>query len=267
MNEVIHETQVAQPRTRSRRQGSNSTAATDNSSLSGSSSAEATPNIWSRTRTAFISTARTMRGFLSSGNKERGSPSRPGTSSSTSDLESQLQQNIQAEERQIFESNPDHSDKASNHSTSHLPADGNGGEIASDHSEQSNRSVNNLDPSKVSKASQTGQGAGQDFDHNHLSHSGQYSPTMPIPQQVKVFKPDPPDRNLHEFLLRGYYQPGTTNYQPRRTLDQYIYADIEATSYRDDDQVVYRYTRGDPHFVPKLFMVDQLWLWILGKGS
>lgn len=77
----------------------------------------------------------------------------------------------------------------------------------------------------------------------------------------------PPTKNLNEHLIRGYYKPGTVGVQPRRTLDQYIYADMETLTHRDDDQVVYRYTKENLSVGPKIFMVDQLWLWILGKGT
>ncbi|CAI6094352.1 unnamed protein product [Clonostachys chloroleuca] len=76
----------------------------------------------------------------------------------------------------------------------------------------------------------------------------------------------PPTKNLNEHLIRGYYKPGTVGVQPRRTLDQYIYADMETLTHRDDDQVVYRYTKENLSVGPKIFIVDQLWLWILGKA-
>jgi Mg2+ and Co2+ transporter CorA len=52
-------------------------------------------------------------------------------------------------------------------------------------------------------------------------------------------------------------------------LDQSFYHNIDTGS-RDEDQVVYRYqTKGkdieDPDCDPKIVMVDQLWMWILGK--
>lgn len=77
---------------------------------------------------------------------------------------------------------------------------------------------------------------------------------------------DAPTRNISEHLLRGYFASEFPGLQLRRTLDQYIYAGIETTSRRDDDQVVYRYTRDNFPKGAKIFMVDQLWLWILGGG-
>ncbi|KAI1454279.1 hypothetical protein F4805DRAFT_460944 [Annulohypoxylon moriforme] len=71
---------------------------------------------------------------------------------------------------------------------------------------------------------------------------------------------------------------------PRRTLDQFYYSSLRSTQARDRDQVVYRATcLAPPHQncfvnvyrrkcytcqresqkVPRLVMVDQLWLWIL----
>jgi len=68
---------------------------------------------------------------------------------------------------------------------------------------------------------------------------------------------------------------------PRRTLDQSYYGALKSTVTRDRDQVVYRGTRPQQHDcvgfdkcaqcnedvkkVPRLIMVDQLWLWILDE--
>ncbi|KAL8734987.1 MAG: hypothetical protein Q9166_001112 [cf. Caloplaca sp. 2 TL-2023] len=65
-----------------------------------------------------------------------------------------------------------------------------------------------------------------------------------------------------EMLIQAYLK-STHNLHIRRTLDQFYYHAI-STEGRDTDQVVYRYTR-DKRKVKKVFMVDQLWLWILGK--
>ncbi|VUC38053.1 unnamed protein product [Clonostachys rosea] len=76
-----------------------------------------------------------------------------------------------------------------------------------------------------------------------------------------------PSKNLNEHLIGGYYSSEALGLQPRRTLDQYVYAGMETLTHRDDDQVVYRYTNEETSGVPKIFMVDQLWLWILGKDT
>jgi len=65
-----------------------------------------------------------------------------------------------------------------------------------------------------------------------------------------------------EMLIQAYLQ-SSHNLHIRRTLDQFYYHGI-STEDRDTDQVVYRYTR-DKGKVMKVFMVDQLWLWILDK--
>jgi hypothetical protein len=74
--------------------------------------------------------------------------------------------------------------------------------------------------------------------------------------------------NPHEDLIKGYLLPlkegGTSSLQPRRTLDQYFYMHLDNTVRRDKDQVVYRYTEKSSE--PKIFMVDQLWLWVLDNG-
>ncbi|RYP15767.1 hypothetical protein DL765_005493 [Monosporascus sp. GIB2] len=49
----------------------------------------------------------------------------------------------------------------------------------------------------------------------------------------------------------------------RRTLDQYFYSGID-TSARDMDQVVSRYCKRH-HLQGRMLMVDQLWLWVIGK--
>jgi hypothetical protein len=66
-----------------------------------------------------------------------------------------------------------------------------------------------------------------------------------------------------EFLIEAYLF-NTPPLHLRRTLDQYYYYAID-TGARDQDQVVWRYckSRVRPR---KLFMVDQLWLWILSNG-
>jgi len=55
----------------------------------------------------------------------------------------------------------------------------------------------------------------------------------------------------------------------RRTLDQSYYWTLKDTQMRDRDQVVYRAThkRGIIPRIPRVVMVDQLWLWILDGGG
>ncbi|KAI1370949.1 hypothetical protein F4677DRAFT_325871 [Hypoxylon crocopeplum] len=74
---------------------------------------------------------------------------------------------------------------------------------------------------------------------------------------------------------------------PRRTLDQFYYGSLKSTKTRDRDQVIYRATSPSPHKgclvnvegrkcsicqeesrkVPRLIMVDQLWLWVLDDNT
>ncbi|KAL2838029.1 hypothetical protein BJY01DRAFT_220329 [Aspergillus pseudoustus] len=69
-----------------------------------------------------------------------------------------------------------------------------------------------------------------------------------------------------ELLLRAHLSSSTTSLHIRRTLDQFFYPNID-TQTRDKDQVVYRYqTKGSRTPDPKIFMVDQLWMWILGPS-
>ncbi|KAK2606495.1 hypothetical protein N8I77_005238 [Diaporthe amygdali] len=65
------------------------------------------------------------------------------------------------------------------------------------------------------------------------------------------------------MLLLQAYLRGKTKIHPRRTLDQFFYHGLD-TSARDRDQVVYRYCENQGQ-QRKIFMVDQLWLFILGK--
>ncbi|KAI1818574.1 hypothetical protein GGS20DRAFT_527661 [Poronia punctata] len=67
-----------------------------------------------------------------------------------------------------------------------------------------------------------------------------------------------------DTLLVHAYLNNTPPLHPRRTLDQYFYHGID-TSDRDTDQVVYRYCKRHK-IEAKVFMVDQLWLWVIGKG-
>jgi ankyrin repeat protein/Mg2+ and Co2+ transporter CorA len=73
-----------------------------------------------------------------------------------------------------------------------------------------------------------------------------------------------------EMLIRAHVNSSTASLHVRRTLDQFFYPNID-TQVRDQDQVVYRYqTRWNDQNrswnEPKIFMVDQLWMWILGKN-
>ncbi|KAH0543141.1 hypothetical protein FGG08_002486 [Glutinoglossum americanum] len=66
---------------------------------------------------------------------------------------------------------------------------------------------------------------------------------------------------IHAYLVHD--QNVRPKLHLRRTLDQFYYPAID-TEARDQDQVVYRYCKRNDK-VPKIFMVDQLWLWILNK--
>lgn len=72
----------------------------------------------------------------------------------------------------------------------------------------------------------------------------------------------PEGASRDELLVHAYMN---SSLHPRRTLDQFFYHGID-TSVRDTDQVVYRYCQfhRPPREELKLFMVDQLWMWIMG---
>ncbi len=71
-------------------------------------------------------------------------------------------------------------------------------------------------------------------------------------------------------LLTGYFWPkkpgDASRWQPRRSLDGYLHNHPATTRRRDQDQVVLRYTRAN-HLPERIFMVDQLWVWILRSGE
>jgi hypothetical protein len=69
-----------------------------------------------------------------------------------------------------------------------------------------------------------------------------------------------------EMLIRAHLATSTVSLHVRRTLDQSFYHNID-TEDRDQDQVVYRYQIKGKNLNecdPKIVMVDQLWMWILG---
>lgn len=70
-----------------------------------------------------------------------------------------------------------------------------------------------------------------------------------------------------EMLIRAHLNSSNVSLHLRRTLDQSFYHNID-TGFRDQDQVVYRYQcdgRDAYEADPKIVMVDQLWMWVLGK--
>ncbi|CAG8958418.1 hypothetical protein HYFRA_00011095, partial [Hymenoscyphus fraxineus] len=76
-----------------------------------------------------------------------------------------------------------------------------------------------------------------------------------------------PASSHDEMLIRAHLASSTASLHVRRTLDQSFYHNID-TQARDKDQVVYRYQknrRENPRKDPNIVMVDQLWMWVLGK--
>ena len=66
-----------------------------------------------------------------------------------------------------------------------------------------------------------------------------------------------------EMLIHAYLH-STTGLHLRRTLDQFYLHGID-TSERDEDQVVWRYCQAKGK-EEKVYMVDQLWMWVLGPS-
>jgi hypothetical protein len=96
------------------------------------------------------------------------------------------------------------------------------------------------------------------------------------------------DFRIEEKLIHEYLHKKPPLH-PRRTLDQSYYGKLKDTATRDRDQVVYRATtpvghdcqenidkddrwrkcrqcQEDSRKVPRLIMVDQLWLWVLDES-
>ena len=74
--------------------------------------------------------------------------------------------------------------------------------------------------------------------------------------------------SIDEKLLRKYIRH-TPPMHVRRTLDQSYHFTLNDTKLRDRDQVVLRYAREisqiDESIVPRVLMVDQCWLWVVGS--
>jgi uncharacterized protein YhbP (UPF0306 family) len=81
--------------------------------------------------------------------------------------------------------------------------------------------------------------------------------------------PHDPSQSKDVSLIAGYLND--SNLHVRRTLDQFKHHSID-TEKRDTDQVVYRYCREYPFAYEnpedrlKVYMVDQLWIWILSNS-
>lgn len=76
--------------------------------------------------------------------------------------------------------------------------------------------------------------------------------------------PLPPNPCRDELLIDAYLN-NEPPLHPRRTLDQFFYHGIDTTA-RDQDQVVYRHCEKYGK-EKKIFMVDQIWLFIVDGGK
>ena len=78
-----------------------------------------------------------------------------------------------------------------------------------------------------------------------------------------------PSEEKDKALFRAHLNTSDCALHIRRTLDQSFYHHIN-TKYRDSDQVIHRFQKevlkcDEAKFEPKVLMVDQLWMWVLGK--
>src|SRR5450432_3225776 len=68
-----------------------------------------------------------------------------------------------------------------------------------------------------------------------------------------------PNPTVDERLIRAYLRSNsdkkTAPLHVRRTLDQFFYSALDDTDFRDQDQVVYRFTEKSE---PVILMIDQL---------
>ena len=102
-------------------------------------------------------------------------------------------------------------------------------------------------------------------------------PLRPQPSQ-RVEEADP-NKNLRSeeeeallkelALFRAYLDNSEQPLHIRRTLDQSFYHHVD-TKHRDTDQVIHRFQKEiqrcvDLDIEPKVLMVDQLWMWVIGK--
>ncbi|KAJ3494803.1 hypothetical protein NLG97_g3838 [Lecanicillium saksenae] len=100
-------------------------------------------------------------------------------------------------------------------------------------------------------------------------------PPKALTPASEVVKSSPENTNvfftnsLYRDLIMGYMggkHVDDRGFQPRRTLDAYKYAHLGSIGERDADQVIYRYTTANNQ-EPKMFMVDQLWMWVLEDNT
>ncbi|KAL4968352.1 uncharacterized protein BDV14DRAFT_153095 [Aspergillus stella-maris] len=68
-----------------------------------------------------------------------------------------------------------------------------------------------------------------------------------------------------ELLVRSYPVSSVGGLHIRRTLDQFAYPNLDTQS-RDLDQVVLRHQLRAAYAEPKLYMVEQLWILVLGEN-
>lgn len=101
------------------------------------------------------------------------------------------------------------------------------------------------------------------------------SPIIEEMEQERLEKVTTSSKNPNEKLVQGYLKPytswGSQALHLRRTLDQFFFhdlPDIGKGSEDDDvdDQTVGRYAKRN-NMPAKIFMVDQLWLWILDDSN
>jgi len=97
-----------------------------------------------------------------------------------------------------------------------------------------------------------------------------------ISSNPKTFEPESSHDKLvlrdDKMLIRAYLKNTSRSLHPRRTLDQFYYYMLDDTEKRDLDQVVERWVRSNNNHQsstepeansPNIFMVDQLWLWVV----
>lgn len=70
------------------------------------------------------------------------------------------------------------------------------------------------------------------------------------------------------YLIQAAASDGTTGLQLRRSLDDYFFTHLQSSGTKDTGQVLWRHFKAyHPQQDPKIFMVDQLWMWILDDSK
>lgn len=78
----------------------------------------------------------------------------------------------------------------------------------------------------------------------------------------------PLEQLIGGYLAQGSTSEGIVGLQVRRSLDDYFFTHRQGSGTKDAGQVLWRFSkRIHPGRDPNIFMVDQLWMWILDESK